>query len=190
MAKQLKDKDKGGSKLSRSEVVMVRLNPKLRYLAELGARKHRRTLSSFIEWTIEESLKQVCLESPLSMGSYSIYACATSLWDVDVADRFAKLAINHPDLLTHEEQVLWKLIYENGYLWRGKYTKNAESKNEAVWSWDITRDGIIFERLREHWNTFCAVAKGDADKSILPTWEKTAPDGKADSQITGKYILS
>ena len=36
----------GGGKLSRSETVTVRLDPKLRYLAELAARIHRRTLSS------------------------------------------------------------------------------------------------------------------------------------------------
>ena len=46
----------GGGKLARSEVVTVRLDPRLRYLANLVARKQRRTLSSFIEWAIEESL--------------------------------------------------------------------------------------------------------------------------------------
>ena len=47
----------GGGKLARSETVTVRLAPKLRYLAELAARKQRRTLSSFIEWAIEETLE-------------------------------------------------------------------------------------------------------------------------------------
>ena len=42
----------GGGKLSRSETVTVRLDPKLRYLAELAARLHRRTLSSYVEWAI------------------------------------------------------------------------------------------------------------------------------------------
>jgi hypothetical protein len=37
-------KRKGGGKLSRSETVTVRLDPKLRYLAELAALKQRRTL--------------------------------------------------------------------------------------------------------------------------------------------------
>ena len=46
----------GGGKLSRSETVTVRLDPKLRYLAELAARLHRRTLSSYIEWSIKEAL--------------------------------------------------------------------------------------------------------------------------------------
>ena len=46
----------GGGKLARSETVTVRLDPKLRYLAELAARLHRCTLSSYIEWAINASL--------------------------------------------------------------------------------------------------------------------------------------
>ena len=51
----------GGSKLSRSETVTVRLDQKLRYLAELAARKYRRTLSSFIEWAIEDTFNRIML---------------------------------------------------------------------------------------------------------------------------------
>jgi predicted HicB family RNase H-like nuclease len=42
----------------RSEVVTVRLEPKLKYLAELAARKQRRSLSSYVEWAIKQSLSQ------------------------------------------------------------------------------------------------------------------------------------
>lgn len=114
----------GGGKLSRSETVTVRLDPKLRYLAELAARKQRRTLSSFIEWAIEDALGRVQISE--GSGNYndpglSVGEEANRLWDVDDADRFAKLAIRYPELLTHEEQVLWKLIRENGALWRGSW---------------------------------------------------------------------
>ena len=49
-----------------------------------------------------------------TIGSESEY-----LWDVDDADRFAKLALRYPHLLTHEEQVRWKLIRETVMLWSG-----------------------------------------------------------------------
>jgi len=164
-------KQKARSNLSRSETVMVRLTPELRYLAELGARQHRRTLSSFIEWTVEEGLKRVPIRT------VAISNLARALWDVDEADRFAKLALRFPELLTHEEQILWKLICENGYLWQGTFV-NKSAKNEAVWTWNAEdKNSIIFERLREHWNTFRAVARGEVDKSALPTWEKTSPKG-------------
>ena len=60
------DKRKGGSKLARSETVTVRLDPKLRYLAELAARKQRRSLSSYIEWAVEDSLSRVPLREDMN----------------------------------------------------------------------------------------------------------------------------
>lgn len=163
-------KRKGGGKLTRSETVTMRLDPKLRYLAGLAARKQRRTLSSFIEWAIEESLNRVSVyESADFNGQYSrtVGSESETLWDVDEADRFAKLAVRYPEMLTHDEQVLWKLIRENGYLWRGHYHKVT-----GEWTWKIEEDSFIFERLRDSWDKFNAVAKREADKSVLPAWAK------------------
>ncbi|QCB45435.1 hypothetical protein [Hydrogenophaga sp. PAMC20947] len=160
----------GGGKLARSETVTVRLDPKLRYLAELAALKQRRTVSSFIEWAIEDSLARVQLQD----GGYgndpgtSVADVASKLWDVDDADRFAKLALNYPDLLTHEEQKRWKLIRENGLLWRGNYARNGGS-----WTWNVAEEGLRFDLLREHWDVFCAVARGDALRESLPKWVDT-----------------
>src|SRR5262245_13096901 len=80
---------KGGGKLARSEVVTVRLDPKLRYLAELSARKQRRALSSFIEWAIEDALKRITLSSnPGDAGEISVEREGLRLWSVDSAERF------------------------------------------------------------------------------------------------------
>lgn len=161
----------GGGKLSRSETVTVRLDPKLRYLAELAALKQRRTVSSFIEWAIEDSLQRVYLkESEYGGGRETTVAdAAANLWDVDDADRFAKLALSYPDLLTHEEQKRWKLIRENGYLWRGSY--NADNE----WTWRVYEGSMCFDRLRKYWEQFCAVARGDASLDTLPTWTDNKP---------------
>jgi len=161
------EKRKGGAKLSRSETVTVRLDPKLRYLAELAARRQRRTVSSFIEWAIEDSLKHLSLDLN---GGAKLADEAGMLWDVDDADRFAKLALRHPDLLTHEEQVLWKLVKENGFLWRGNY-----NNVDREWAWTVREESLLFDRLREHWPAFCSVAEGSAPHSALPTWIRTEP---------------
>jgi hypothetical protein len=160
----------GGGKLSRTETVTVRLDPKLRYLAELAARLHRRTLSSYIEWSIKEALDSEALRNNEGIRD-TIGTEAEFLWDVDDADRFAKLALRYPHLLTHEEQVRWKLIRENGYLWKGSYPPPRWE-----WTWRVEEDSFIFPRLRQHWATFCAVAEGTADQDQLPTWAKTDPD--------------
>jgi hypothetical protein len=152
----------------KSEVVTVRLDPKLKYLAELAARRLRRTLSSYIEWAIEDSLSHVQVEvtSPEFQTTFSDQASA--LWDVDEPDRFAKLALRYPDLLDHEEQRIWKLIRENGALWRGKYSGPSKE-----WTWEVDEKYLIWDRLREHWETFRDVARGEKPQSALPTWRKT-----------------
>ena len=108
----------GGGKLARSETVTVRLDPKLRYLAEIAARKQRRTLSSFIEWAVEESLSTVNLveedgdDEDSYRHSLSVWSASDCLWDVDEADRFVKLATQFHGLMTYEEQAIWKSINE------------------------------------------------------------------------------
>jgi hypothetical protein len=167
MARKLTEAEQG---MPRSITVGVRLDPKVRYLAELAARKQRRSLSSFIEWVVQESLGRLLLrEGSLAHNDHgtSIADAAAWLWDVDEADRFARLALRYPDLLTHDEQVTWKLIRENGRLWKGWHDKVT-----GEWTWRTDEKELIFERLREHWDKFKAVAAGQADKSILPTWVK------------------
>jgi hypothetical protein len=178
--KELKTKDQdkrrgGGVKLLRSEIVTVRLDPKLRYLAELAARKQRRTLSSYIEWVIEKSLDGVFLNSS---SDFSLHDEAEGLWDVDDADKFVKLALRHPELLTHEEQVRWKLIRENGYLWRGKY-----AGVDSEWTWTPTEQSIVYERLRKHWEIFCKVALQEAEKTELPTWPVTKKEVDGEDEV-------
>lgn len=174
----------GGGKLFRSETVTVRLDPKLRYLTELAARKHRRTVSSYVEWAVEESLQRVNLrdESGDSDKDYrravSIGAMADSLWDVDEADRLAKLAMQFPELLTHEEQLVWKLVKENGALWTGSYGEFSDE-----WTWHVEHHNLNFPLLRQHWVTFISVARGEADRSTLPKWVKTKPNPKIDDEL-------
>ena len=157
------------SKLPRTQTVSVRLDPKLRYLCEIAARKQRRTISSFIEWSLETSLDSVKL-TDFNGNTEALGQNAGYLWDVEPADRFAKLAFWYPDLLNHHEEIVWKLIRENGYLWRGNYHKTTNK-----WTWTIDQSSLNFGRLREHWDKFNKVARGEASKADLPTWYEIRP---------------
>lgn len=166
-------KKKGaGGNLTRSEIITVRLDPKLRYLAELAALKQRRTLSSYIEWAIQDSLNRVYLAEGSGFNNdygSTVYDEADKLWDVDAPDRFAKLALLHPDLLTYDEQKKWKLIRENGHLWRGKEVGGE-------WTWTVSERTLVLDRLRKYWEQFCAVAEGNEDASVLPSWNDSTPE--------------
>ena len=160
----------------------MRLDPRLKYLAELAARRQRRPLSSYIEWAIESSLSRVMpAYDPTRDGPETLADVASELWDVDESDRFAKLALRYPDLLDHEEQRLWKLIRENGYLWKGNFIGPVRR-----WQWEVEEDSLVWTSLRKHWETFCKVARGELDYSELPSWpeyEPTGPGNDLDDEI-------
>lgn len=164
-----------GGRLNRSETVSVRLDPKLNYLCELAARAQRRSKSSFVEWAIENSLANVIVPGTAESfadDNRSIAALAEQLWDTDEPDRLVLLAFNAPSLMTHEEQVIWKLVRENGFLWKGSY----ENKPEGQWIWRVQPIFLNKERLRDHWEAFVDVATGEKDTTALPTWPKINPE--------------
>ncbi|MBL8420196.1 MAG: hypothetical protein JNK92_06125 [Dechloromonas sp.] len=143
----------GGGKLARSETVTVRLDPKLRYLAELAARKQRRTVSSFIEWAVAQSFKEVDLYQGTGYNGdddITIEHEAARLWDIDEAERFVKLAISYPDLLTHDEQVRWKVLTDSGILTQAR--KRSGMSKQVFWQWDILED-YVFPALRREWDS-------------------------------------
>jgi hypothetical protein len=160
---------KGGSKLNRSETVTVRLDPKLNYLSELAARAQRRTKSSFIEWAIQNSLEDVPLPELTGYQGVpvSLQEKVPELWHVDEPDRVAALGIVAPALLTHDEQLIWRLVRECGLIWLGSY-----SGPNKCWAWSLDFASLRLDLLREHWDTFKAVAAGDLPASDLPAWQK------------------
>lgn len=170
-----------GSKLPRSEILTVRLDPKLRFAAELAARKHRRTLSSFTEWAVEEAVKRLplnihaiktkgkplqeswipeelpvgeCLKylKQISLGQWEIkkktaLEIVQEVWHPEESRRFAQLAMHYPELLTHDEDALWKLIDETVALWRF---------NRSV------RTTIRWAELKTRWDKLKREASGEA----------------------------
>jgi hypothetical protein len=167
------DDTKPSRRKVRSETVTVRLDPKLRYLAELAARKQRRTLSSYIEWAIEVSLAEVNLDEGEGWNNKpptTVADVALQLWDVEEADRFAKLALSYPDLLTHHESVMWKVLREWGYFWRGNYDDDS-----GEWTFQARQDSLVWGRLREYWLVINAIATGTLDRSALPDYKRTRP---------------
>ena len=110
MAEKNRKAKAGGT---RTEVFAMRLDPKLKYLAEIAARKQRRSLANFIEWSLEKALDSVKLvESEEGAFGLSVLDQANKLWDLEPSDRFIKLAENYPDLLNYEEQIIWKAIFD------------------------------------------------------------------------------
>ena len=98
----------------RSEVFALRLDPKLKYLAEIAARKQRRSLANFVEWAIEEALKGVPLAAADINGNRPTVAnVAAQLWALNEPERLRNLATHYPELLSYDEQLVWRVINEH-----------------------------------------------------------------------------
>jgi hypothetical protein len=169
MKKPMKRKAAEGK---RSMNLIVRVSPELRYLAEIAARVQRRTVSSFAEWAVEQALFRVFLDQGKSVGDLRF-----ELWDVDEADRFGTLALRYPGLLTHEEQVLWKLIDNDEYYW-----KKIKTDKDGYLNWNRNENNLDWEALREWWDALKQVAKGEQSKSVLPTREDSTAGASASGQ--------
>lgn len=164
MAEESPKSKTGGSKLARSEVTTIRLDQKLRYLAELAARKHRRTLSSYIEWAVENSLRDVKLYEGTGYNNddpVTLEQEAAALWDVDEAERFIRLAIAYPELLTHDEQERWKMLMDSDLLGPAK-----QRLNSGAISWDRPKmEDLVYPTIRANWPSLIEAHKNGAEEA-------------------------
>jgi len=157
-------KKKGGGKLSRSEVVTIRLDLKLRFAAELVARKQRRTLSSFIEWAIERTVREEVVGPSFSENAGdTAYVAMANIWDVEEPDRFIKFAEQYPELLNFDEERLFKLIKNTPY-----FERNSKKKSDANTSGALRySDRFWLKRIRDNWELLNKIIAGEESKEAL-----------------------
>jgi hypothetical protein len=153
----------GGGKLSRSEIVTVRLDPKLRFAAELAARKQRRTLSSFIEWAIDEATDRIEVTPPTSgHPGFTVLDALERIWDVEEADRMVNLALMYPQLLTFEEEKVWKLVCECQHFWVGGVVPDMYAT--AI---NHVKSQLCKDRLRNQWENLHKIIEGELSVEYL-----------------------
>lgn len=153
---ETKRKTKAGA--PRTEVFAMRFDPKLKYLAEIAARKQRRSLANFVEWAIEQALNNVHLIGPDFNGNGETVADATAkLWALDEPDRLIQLATNYPDLLSYDEQLIWRIICEHS-------TFNKETKTISRFK---EKNNIDIGLVRDCWKEIQAYATEAGTKEEL-----------------------
>jgi len=148
----VKGEKKSNKQTGRTETIGFRLEPKLRFAAEIAARRQRRSLSSFIEWAVDEAMENVVLDSE---SQVTVRQALKDIWDPDEADRFVRLAAKYPELLNHEEERLWKCIrsYQHVWMLREQYDKGLDvEKNPKE---------ISLAVLQEHFEDFKLMAYGE-----------------------------
>ena len=147
-----------GSKLQRTELVTLRLDPEVRFQVDLATRARRQTVSAFLQDAVKQALREIMPRQ----GNVDLAQIAALLWHPFEPDRFVKMALRFYEWLRYDEQVLWTYIVECDALWSLDPHKRRTMGPEA-------EDAFDFPLLRRHWEAFQQVAAGEADPSILPS---------------------
>lgn len=95
---------------SKSEIVSVRLTPKLRFALELHSRLRHRSMGQTIELALERLLDDTSEGSFVVGQDGQLRNVFKDVWSVFPFVRLIRLAIQYPDLLTEEEEVIWEVV--------------------------------------------------------------------------------
>ena len=88
----------------------VRIDARSRYGLDLLSRIKRRSISEIVVSELKEILDK---ELPASRIEGAEVPLLDAAWDVFGPDRVVKLALYAPELLTEDEQKIWRVISEN-----------------------------------------------------------------------------
>jgi hypothetical protein len=138
----------GGGRLSRSEVTTVRLDPKLRFAAEVASRSERRTVSSLIETALAGYLANLDVVTSAAPKGQPLLQLIEHVWDPDEPERFVKFAQSCSWLLNTEEDRCWKYI-------------------QRVLGVDGPLTPKQTDLLRQHYETFLKAARGELPESTI-----------------------
>lgn len=133
----------------KTDVLTLRLSPKLKYGLELLSRKQHRNISSTVTWAIEQAINnsEDGLRKNMSKGLKVAEPkqMLDVLWDINEADRLVKLAIHWPELMDFFDEIMVRGIKDKGWGWPEK-GDSATEKMRQMWP-DIlfgTDDSILY----------------------------------------------
>lgn len=134
-------------KQPRKEVVSFRLEPKIKYLVDIAARVQRRSPTNYIEYILEESLKNIEIDK-----GKSVYDASIDLWSSSEIQRIFKLHTKYPMLLTFEEEQIMEIVLEY-YTENFSLDENGDADDAIGVSldWEIIKLAASGNEEAKHW---------------------------------------
>lgn len=133
----------------KTETLTLRINAKLKYVLELVARKQHRNLSEVTSWCIEQALINQP-EGAQSLGLGEFPKTVDVLWSPYESDRLVLLAIQRPDLMTYEEDVIWRFIKDDDRYWKAIGT-GPEKMQRVLTGEEMRRGSPALKAIRQDW---------------------------------------
>ncbi|MGE6193346.1 hypothetical protein ACQKCL_20195 [Stutzerimonas stutzeri] len=105
--------------------VSFRLDPKIKFAAEIMARHQRRSLASTVEWALLRSMEGSVQVGTATGAAITLNELVNSTWNEDEFIRSMNVAFTVPHLATHEEACIRTVIMASSPLFFPK-KKNRE----------------------------------------------------------------
>ena len=155
------ERKKGAKSAARTELVAVRFDPETKYMMEIAAKAQRRSIANYVEWAVEESFKSaVVYEDAETKEKKTVADLRRDLWDPIESDRFCILASWFPNLITHDEQQLWKLIWDVWSIVQPVKDNSGPYKGFRLNLKDL-------ELTRKHWELLKSAAQAEELPSVV-----------------------
>lgn len=116
---------------ARSELIALRVTPKMRLGIELLARKHNRTMTEIVIWCIDNMFKteQVGLLLFPEHEEMAVYVL-DRVWSEKSHEVFARLGLYFPELLSDRELAVWQTVRETKKYWTTDAAPNKRSPGD------------------------------------------------------------
>lgn len=124
---------KPSKKSPKTETLAVRIDAKEKYGLEILSRIQRRSLTSLVEYTINQKLREYLVITEPQQSSffknktYEPGCVLDDIWSDDEVMRLVLLLDFAPQLLTFEESLIWKLVKDNAIYWIGKLDEKTST---------------------------------------------------------------
>lgn len=100
----------------KSEVLSLRIDPRLKYGLDLLARQQRRSVTGVVEWVIGETFRKEPIND--ADGRERAFSEAVEvLWSENELERLLKLWFFYPSLLSYEESRMVNVLLRSWDLW-------------------------------------------------------------------------
>lgn len=103
----------------KTEVLSIRIDPRVKYGLELLARLQRRSTTGVVEWAIQEAFGRELFDPGDNDGHPTkLDEELDRLWQINEIERLVALALRRPQLLTFEESRAWKVLKDTAAFWK------------------------------------------------------------------------
>lgn len=128
--------------------VSFRLEPKVKYAAEIMARQHRRSLASTVEWALLRSLEGLASPSDEGTALVTLQELVNTTWSEDDLIRSVNVAFLAPHLATHEESCIKTVIIASPPLFMGPQDGVHELERVNLGALLVVRH-LVYERAHD-----------------------------------------